>query len=169
MTAGSAPETLVNSTPRVIFGFRGRKKSVIVTPAGLNIYPEDLESAVKKHPAIRDCVVVPLDRGGNAEPCAALLFNPPHSNDDAAARAAIESANAVLSEYQRMRSWIIWPEPDFRARLLASSALDDCRPRGPNSQWRPSVGSANEAPNSCATYSQGSHNPLRPRIISKRS
>src|SRR5712692_7825768 len=60
--------------------FRGRKKSVIVTPAGLNIYPEDLESAVKKHPAIRDCVVVPLDRGGNAEPCPVLLLYPAHSN-----------------------------------------------------------------------------------------
>src|SRR6267142_2027334 len=32
--------------------FRGRKKIVIVTPAGLNVYPEDLESAVKKQPAI---------------------------------------------------------------------------------------------------------------------
>src|SRR6267142_1624051 len=42
--------------------FRGRKKSVIVTPAGLNIYPEDLETAVKKESAIRDCVIVPLDR-----------------------------------------------------------------------------------------------------------
>src|SRR3981189_188307 len=92
---------------------RGRKKSVIVTPAGLNIYPEDLETAVKKDPAIRDCVVVPLDRSGNAEPCAVLLLNAAHSNGDAAARAAIESANAGLAEYQRMRSWVTWPEPDF--------------------------------------------------------
>src|SRR6266481_5246376 len=93
--------------------FRGRKKSVIVTPAGLNVYPEDLETAVKKQLAIRDCVVVPLDRGGNAEPCAVLLLNPPHSNDEAAARGAIESANAGLAEYQRMRSWILWLEPDL--------------------------------------------------------
>ena len=111
--------------------FRGRKKSVIVTPAGLNIYPEDLESAVKKHPAIRDCVVVPLDRGGNAEPCAVLLLNAAHSNGDAAARAAIASANAGLAEYQRMRTWILWPEPDFprtptgkpRLSVIASRAV----------------------------------------------
>lgn len=93
--------------------FRGRKKSVIVTPAGLNIYPEDLEAAVKKNSSIRDCVVVPLDRGGNAEPCAVLLINAAHSNGEAAARTAIESANAGLAEYQRMRSWITWPETDF--------------------------------------------------------
>src|SRR5882672_570656 len=111
--------------------FRGRKKSVMVTPAGLNIYPEDLETAVKKQPAIRDCVVVPLDRGGNAEPCAVLLLNAAHSNGDAAARAAIESANAGLTEYQRMRSWITWPEPDFprtptgkpRLSVIASRAV----------------------------------------------
>src|SRR5882672_10836433 len=87
--------------------------NVIVTPAGLNVHPEDLESAVKKQSAIRDCVVVPLDRGGNAEPCAVLLLSPPHSNDDAAARAAIESACADIRQDQRMRSWITWPEPDF--------------------------------------------------------
>jgi long-chain acyl-CoA synthetase len=92
--------------------FRGRKKNVIVTPAGLNIYPEDLEAALKKHSAVRDCVVIPSERGGNAEPCAVLLLNGLPSAD-AAARAAIESANAGLAEYQRMHSWIVWPEPDF--------------------------------------------------------
>src|SRR6266852_369260 len=53
--------------------FRGRKKNVIVTAAGLNIYPEDLEAALKKQPAIRDAVVITISRGGNAEPCAILL------------------------------------------------------------------------------------------------
>jgi long-chain acyl-CoA synthetase len=93
--------------------FRGRKKNVIVTPAGLNIYPEDLETALKKQPAVRDCVVIPLQQGGNAEPCAILVLNGLPSDGDAAARAAIESANANLAEYQRMRSWIVWPEVDF--------------------------------------------------------
>src|SRR6266446_3454354 len=128
--------------------FRGRKKSVIVTPAGLNIYPEDLETAVKKQSAIRDCVVVPLDRGGNAEPCAVLLLNPPHSNDEAAARGAIESANAGLAEYQRMRSWILWLEPDFprtptgkpRLLVIASRAVQILNGGPPDS-------AANEAPN----------------------
>src|SRR5437899_11711846 len=33
--------------------FRGRKKNVIVTPAGLNIYPEDLENALHRQPGVR--------------------------------------------------------------------------------------------------------------------
>jgi long-chain acyl-CoA synthetase len=90
--------------------FRGRKKSVIVTPAGLNVYPEDLETALRKQPAVSDAVVIPLDRNGNAEPFAALLLR---GGDVAAARLAIEAANNSLAEYQRIRRWIIWPEPDF--------------------------------------------------------
>jgi long-chain acyl-CoA synthetase len=90
--------------------FRGRKKSVIVTPAGLNVYPEDLEASLRKQPGVRDCVVVPQHRDGNAEPLAALLLQEPSA---AAARQAIEDANRSLAEYQKIRSWIIWPEPDF--------------------------------------------------------
>jgi long-chain acyl-CoA synthetase len=90
--------------------FRGRKKSVIVTPAGLNVYPEDLESALRKQPGVRDCVVVAQQRDGNAEPLAALLLREP---SEAAARRAVEDANRFLAEYQRMRAWIIWPEADL--------------------------------------------------------
>ena len=57
--------------------FRGRKKNVIVTPAGLNVYPEDLESALRRQPAIREAVVIPLQIGANAEPCAFLLMKVP--------------------------------------------------------------------------------------------
>jgi len=92
--------------------FRGRKKNVIVTPAGLNIYPEDLEAALKKQPAIRDAVVVPIERGGNAEPCAALLVNATLQNDSTATN-AVAAANAALADYQRIRQWLIWPEADF--------------------------------------------------------
>jgi long-chain acyl-CoA synthetase len=90
--------------------FRGRKKSVIVTPAGLNVYPEDLEASLRKQPGVRDCVVIARHRDGNAEPLAALLLH--ESSADAACR-AIENANRSLAEYQKMRSWIIWPDPDF--------------------------------------------------------
>jgi long-chain acyl-CoA synthetase len=90
--------------------FRGRKKNVIVTPAGLNIYPEDLETALRKQPGLRDCVVIPIELASNAEPCAALLMN---DGGESAARLVVERANASLAEYQRMRSWIVWPEADF--------------------------------------------------------
>jgi long-chain acyl-CoA synthetase len=90
--------------------FRGRKKNVIVTPAGLNVYPEDLETALRKQPGVRDCAVVPIEHGGNAEPCGVLLMN---EASELVARQAVEGANRSLAEYQRMRGWIVWPEADF--------------------------------------------------------
>ena len=35
--------------------FRGRKKDVIVTAAGLNVYPEDIEAALNRQPEVRAC------------------------------------------------------------------------------------------------------------------
>jgi long-chain acyl-CoA synthetase len=90
--------------------FRGRKKNVIVTPAGLNVYPEDLEAALRRQHGIRDCAVIPLESAGNAEPCAVLLME---STERTVPRAAMESANSSLAEYQRIRTWIVWPEFDF--------------------------------------------------------
>ena len=57
--------------------FKGRRKNVIVTPAGLNVYPEDLESVLRRRPEVRDAVVVGIQRDGNAEPCAVLLLREP--------------------------------------------------------------------------------------------
>src|SRR4029077_19464557 len=54
--------------------FKGRKKDVIVTPAGMNVYPDDLEAALRRQPEVKDCVVIPLPRAGNAEPCAVMIL-----------------------------------------------------------------------------------------------
>ena len=90
--------------------FRGRKKNVIVTPAGLNVYPEDLEAALRKQPGVKDCAVIPFIHGGNSEPCAVLLVK---DSEKPAVTAAIENANSSLAEYQRIRTWIVWPDLDF--------------------------------------------------------
>ncbi|MFZ3214543.1 MAG: AMP-binding protein [Candidatus Acidiferrales bacterium] len=89
--------------------FKGRQKNVIVTPAGMNIYPEDLESALRAQPGVKDCVVLGIERDGNAEPCAVLLLDDP-ARDPAPLVAA---ANQYLADYQRLRLWLVWPEPDF--------------------------------------------------------
>jgi long-chain acyl-CoA synthetase len=88
--------------------FKGRKKEVIVTPAGLNIYPEDLEAALRREPGVKDCAVVGIERGGNAEPCAVLILG-----DGARARGVVEQANRSLAEFQRLRMWVEWPQEDF--------------------------------------------------------
>jgi long-chain acyl-CoA synthetase len=89
--------------------FKGRSKNVIVTPAGMNVYPEDLEAALKQQPEVRDCVVVGVERDGNAKPCAVLLLR--SAGGDAAA--IVERTNQGLAEYQRIRRWYVWPEEDL--------------------------------------------------------
>ena len=89
--------------------FKGRRKNVIVTPAGMNVYPEDLEKALRQQPGLRDCVVIGLEKGGNAEPCAVLLMNGATQTPSA----LVEVANQSLADYQKIRHWYVWPEPDF--------------------------------------------------------
>jgi long-chain acyl-CoA synthetase len=89
--------------------FKGRQKNVIVSPAGLNIYPEDLEAELRKEPAVRDCVVIGLERDGNAEPCAVLLLREPSAD----AAVIISNANGRLAGFQQMRHWMVWRDNDF--------------------------------------------------------
>jgi len=94
--------------------FKGRKKEVIVTPAGMNIYPEDLEAALRQQKEVQNCAVVGIDRGGNAEPCAVLILR--DRTPDASAvvvQGIVQRANEQLAEYQRMRTWFVWPDEDF--------------------------------------------------------
>jgi long-chain acyl-CoA synthetase len=100
--------------------FKGRRKSVIVTPEGLNVYPEDLEAELRKETGVRDCVVVGLERDGNAEPCAVLLLRDalaaagaPAESAAAAAQGIVERANQRLAPFQQVRRWLVWPEADF--------------------------------------------------------
>jgi long-chain acyl-CoA synthetase len=88
--------------------FKGRKKEVIVTPAGMNIYPEDLEAALRRQSGVRDALVVALPRDKNAEPCAVLILKAGEKPE-----AIIAAANQSLAEYQQLRAWFVWPEDDF--------------------------------------------------------
>ncbi|MFZ0796604.1 MAG: AMP-binding protein [Terriglobales bacterium] len=90
--------------------FKGRKKEVIVTSAGMKVYPEDLEAALRGQKEVRDCVVVGLERGGNAEPCAVLILRDAQAVD---VKTIVQRANETLAEYQHMRAWFVWPEEDF--------------------------------------------------------
>ena len=103
--------------------FKGRRKNVIVTPAGMNVYPEDLERALHGEPGVRDCVVIGLERNGNAEPCAVLLMNDAGGNP----ASVIERANQSLAEYQKIRQWFLWPEPDFPRTVTQKPILPRIR------------------------------------------
>jgi len=89
--------------------FLGRKSEVIVTSSGVNLHPEDLEAAIEQQQGVTACAVVAMETANGPEPCAILAMR---GNGDGAAR-AIERANQKLAEFQRLRRWMLWPEPDL--------------------------------------------------------
>jgi long-chain acyl-CoA synthetase len=89
--------------------FLGRKKDVIVTASGLNVYPEDLEAALLRQPKVRAAAVVEARGPQGPHPLAVLVMR--GTGDDAAE--AVQVANRELADYQQIRHWTIWPELDL--------------------------------------------------------
>ena len=89
--------------------FLGRKSETIVTSSGLNVHPEDLEARIEEQPGVAACAVVPVETADGPEPCAVIASR--GSGDSAAA--AIENANTHLADFQRVRRWVLYPEPDL--------------------------------------------------------
>jgi long-chain acyl-CoA synthetase len=86
----------------------GRKKDVIVLANGLNVYPEDVENALKVSPTLKDCVVLGLPSDHGPEVHAVLLLE-----DREAAGEVVRAANRLLAPHQRVGSHTVWSDPDF--------------------------------------------------------
>ncbi len=68
---------------------RGRKKEMIVTPEGLNVFPEDVEHALNEQPGVVDSAVVGAPvAGSTAERVQAVLLLAPGTDADAVVRNA---------------------------------------------------------------------------------
>jgi long-chain acyl-CoA synthetase len=89
--------------------FLGRKSETIVTGAGVNIHPEDLEAALEQEPEVAACAVVPVHTAFGPEACAVLVLR----GRPERASAVLQNANTRLAEFQRIRRWALWPEPDL--------------------------------------------------------
>ncbi|MDQ3742780.1 MAG: AMP-binding protein [Acidobacteriota bacterium] len=89
--------------------FKGRKKETIVTAAGLNIHPEDIEAALNRQPEIKLSAVVSFEGARGPEPLAVLIMRDPQADP----APAVERANETLARHQRVRRWHVWPEADF--------------------------------------------------------
>jgi long-chain acyl-CoA synthetase len=100
---------LAEAQPTGELRFIGRKSETIVTGSGVNLHPEDLEAALEQEPEVAACAVVPVETPFGPEPCAVLALRGASEQGNA----ILQSANARLAEFQRMRRWVRWPEPDL--------------------------------------------------------
>ena len=109
----------------------GRKKDMIVLPSGLNVFPEDIENALRVA-GIRDSVVLETEpgrieaivlapseagrmpAGGTAVPAAGAFTDEADlERIRADVDAAVKAANATLAVHSRVAAWRFWPEVDF--------------------------------------------------------
>jgi long-chain acyl-CoA synthetase len=100
----------------------GRMRDMIVLPNGFNVYPEDIENALRVA-GIRDSVVLET-KPGRIE---AILLDPRHtalgvtlahgsgSPEDvtSALDGAVRTANKSLGANQHIAGWRLWPDEDF--------------------------------------------------------
>jgi long-chain acyl-CoA synthetase len=83
---------------------RGRKKEVIVTPEGLNVFPGDVERIVDGVPGVRESAVVGITREGEERVHAVVVL------DTAIDPAVVaRAANRELGDHQRVREVLVWP------------------------------------------------------------
>jgi long-chain acyl-CoA synthetase len=109
----------------------GRKRDMIVLPNGFNVFPEDVENALRVA-GIRDSVVLETEPGrieaivlaptiqgrvpaGGTAVTAAAAFTPGTDMDRIRADvdAAVKAANGTLAVHSRVVAWRFWPDVDF--------------------------------------------------------
>jgi long-chain acyl-CoA synthetase len=128
--------------------FLGRKKEVIVTSEGHNVFPHEVEAVLNRMRGVREAVVVGRERDGQAEVHAVLWLE-----DDLQAGQIVRQANARLEPHQRIMSWSVWTGQDLprtsllkaRRREIAATLEHPPAPAGERGAARPTLEQIREA------------------------
>lgn len=129
----------------------GRKKEVIVTGEGQNVFPDEVDAALRAQEAIADGASFAV-RGDRGEEVHAAVI-PEGGIGEPAVQEGVAAANASLAPHQRLRGWAIWPDLDFPRtstgkviRRRVASAVEARRRGGAPSQEGALAGAAGAGP-----------------------
>lgn len=87
----------------------GRGKELIVTGAGVNVFPDEIESMLNRAAGVRESCVIGLDRGKGEEVHAVLI--PDESGRPV--EEIINEVNGRLDDLHRITGWSIWSDAEF--------------------------------------------------------
>jgi long-chain acyl-CoA synthetase len=81
---------------------------MIVTPEGLNVFPEDVERVLDDVAGVREAAVVGVAEGAEERVHAVLVLDAGVDPDQ-----IVRDANARLQDHQRIRGASVWPEGEL--------------------------------------------------------
>jgi long-chain acyl-CoA synthetase len=87
---------------------KGRKKEMIVTPEGLNVFPDDVERVLNALPGVRESAVVASVTAGQERVHAVLVLEAGTTPES-----IVAGANQSLQDHQRIRSFSVWSDGDL--------------------------------------------------------
>ena len=103
---------------------KGRKKEMIVTPEGLNVFPEDVERVLNAVAGVKESAVVGIAEGAQERVHAVVVVEPGTDLDQ-----VVRAANAQLQDHQRVRTASLWTSTELPrtegTRKLKRAAIRD--------------------------------------------
>ncbi len=92
---------------------RGRKKEMIVTPEGLNVYPDDVERTLNDVAGVIESAVVGTRATEGTESAEERVHAVLRLGPGIEAETVVRTANAGLADHQRVRSFSIWSDGEL--------------------------------------------------------
>jgi len=87
----------------------GRKKNIIISSSGLNVYPEDIEKVMAGSNEVKESVVLGLDNGKRI----VAVILPRKSLNNKKIQLLLQQVNSKLQPHQNLSDIILWPEIEF--------------------------------------------------------
>lgn len=92
---------------------KGRARDLIVLPNGMNVWPEDVEDALRAEPAVHDAAVVSVSIPDGRMRLHAYLIPEQLSTRATDPRSLLARVNSHLASHQRVATASWWPDADF--------------------------------------------------------
>src|SRR3989338_4860833 len=96
-------------TPEGYLKIKGRSKDVIVTGAGVNVYPSDVENVLNNILGVKEGCVLAIDHGSGDEVYATFILK----DEQYQPEEIVQKANNLLDPAQHITSYSVWPHAEF--------------------------------------------------------
>lgn len=88
---------------------KGREKELIVTAAGVNVYPDEVEAALSRTAGVKEACVIGLETNGAEAVHAVLLLD----GSGVTPQEIVAGANSQLDALQQITGWTVWHQLEF--------------------------------------------------------